>query len=186
VRVERWVVVPAALVLTAVAGGAAVAAAGDPLLRTSEPTSVSGTDGTAVFDVGVHHVRHVRYQDRGTLRYTFRLHNQGALPVTVTGLADEQPSSRLLHPDELTGDDGETTVGLGPNGSAEVTLSLRMNGCETLSARAGSLLTEVVVRTERAGVFGDEVTVRLPEELRTGSPREAFCPGATATSRPRG
>jgi hypothetical protein len=48
------------------------------------------------------------------------------------------------------------------------------------------MLTEVVLTTEQAGVFDDEVTVRLPEELRTGSPREAFCPGATATSRPRG
>jgi hypothetical protein len=26
----------------------------------------------------------------------------------------------------------------------------------------------------------------LPEQLHTGSPREAFCPNSTATSRPRG
>jgi hypothetical protein len=30
------------------------------------------------------------------------------------------------------------------------------------------------------------VTLRLPEELHTGSPREAFCPESTATSRPPG
>lgn len=178
-------VVPAAVALTGLAGGVAVAGT-DPTLRSDDPTSVSGTDGTAVFDIGVHHVRHVRYQDRGTLHYTFRLHNDGALPVTVTGLAADQPRSRLLEPQRLTGADGEETVTVAADGSAQVTLSLLMSGCETLSARAGSILTEVVVRTERAGIFTDEVTVRLPEELRTGSPREAFCPEATATSRPRG
>jgi hypothetical protein len=185
VRREALLALPAAVLLTAAAGGAAVAGT-EPGLRSSEPTSVSGTDGTAVFDIGVHHVRHVRYQDRGTLRYTFRLHNEGTIPVTVTGLAEEQPRTRLLQPQELTDTDGEETVRIASGGTAEVTLSLLMSGCETLSARAGSLLTEVVLRTERAGVFSDDVTVRLPEELRTGSPREVSCPGATATSRPRG
>jgi hypothetical protein len=42
------------------------------------------------------------------------------------------------------------------------------------------------VRTEQAGVFDDDVTITLPEELHTGSPREAFCPESTATSRPPG
>lgn len=177
--------IPAAVLLTGLAGGVAVAGT-DPALRSDDPTSVAGTDGTAVFDIGVHHVRHVRYQDQGTLRYTFRLHNDGPLPVTVTGLAAEQPRSRLLEPQALTGAEGEQSVSIGAGDSSEVTLSLLMSGCETLSARAGSILTEVVVRTERAGVFSDDVTVRLPEELRTGSPREAFCPEATATSRPRG
>lgn len=178
--------VTALLALTGVAGGAAVAAS-EPPLRAGGPTSVAGTDGTAVFDIGVHHVRQVRYRDRGTLRYTFRLHNDGALPVTVTGLADEQQDTRLFRPRGLTGSDGASQVAVGAGDSAEVTLSLLMTGCETLSARAGSLLTEVVLRTERAGgVVEDEVAVRLPEELRTGSPREAFCPRATAGSRPRG
>ena len=53
-------------------------------------------------------------------------------------------------------------------------MSLRVSGCESLSARAGSFLTEVVLRTEQAAIFTDDVALRLPEELRTGSPREAF------------
>jgi hypothetical protein len=61
-----------------------------------------------------------------------------------------------------------------------------MGGCETLSARAGSFVTEVALATERMGVVSDDVTVALPEEVHTGSPREAFCPNATATSRPPG
>lgn len=177
--------VPAAVLLTGLAGGVAVAGT-DPQLRSDDPTSVAGTDGTAVFDIGVHHVRHVRYQDRGTLRYTFRLHNDGALPLTVTGLGEGQPRSRLLEAQQLTGADGQQRVSIGAGESEDVTLSLLMSGCETLSARAGSILTEVVVRTERAGLLTDDVAVRLPEELRTGSPREASCPDATATSRPRG
>jgi hypothetical protein len=184
VRREALVAVPVVLLLSGLVGGAAVAAT-DPDLRASEPTSVTGTDGTAVFDIGVHHVRHVRYQDRGTLEYTFRLHNDHALPVTVRGLAADQPRTRLFLPRELVGSDGGDDVRIGAGDSEEVTLSLQMSGCETLSARAGSILTEVVVRTERAGIFDGDVSVRLPEELRTGSPREAFCPNATATSRPR-
>lgn len=42
------------------------------------------------------------------------------------------------------------------------------------------------MRTRQAGVFHDDVTVSLPEEIHTGSPREAFCPESTATSRPQG
>ena len=57
---------------------------------------------------------------------------------------------------------------------------------QTLSARAGSFATEVSLRTSRAGVVEDVVTVELPEEVHTGSPREVFCPRATATSRPPG
>ena len=182
---RKALVAVAAVVAVAAAGGAAAAAAG-PVVTTSDPTSVEGTDGTAVFDIGMHHIRQVRYQDRGTLLYTFRLHNDGPLPLTVTGLAEEQPRTRLFQPRELTDPEGAEVFSIGASGSEDVTLSLFMSGCETLSARAGSMLTEVVVTTEQAGVFDDEVTVRLPEELRTGSPREAFCPGATATSRPRG
>ena len=62
-----------------------------------------------------------------------------------------------------------------------------MDGCETLSSRVR------LVRRARswsaptqAGMFEDTVTVTLPEEIHTGSPREAFCPESTATSRPQG
>ena len=66
-------------------------------------------------------------------------------------------------------------------------LRLRMESCEHLSARAGSFATEAVLRTTRAGGLVDEaVTVTLPEEVHTGSPREAFCPRSTASSRPPG
>jgi hypothetical protein len=176
-----------AAALPAVLGLGGVAVAVDtPTLEAGGPTAVTGTEATAVFTIGEHTVRQVRYADGGTLRYSFRMTNPGRLPVTVLGLADEQPDSRLFTYVGLTGANGVPELTLGPGESGEVVLALDMGGCESLSARAGAFVTEVVVRTERAGVLDDDVTVRLPEEVHTGSPREAFCPRSTATSRPPG
>lgn len=170
----------AVLLLVVLAGGGVAVARSSPALSAAGPTSVAGTDASAVFTIADRTVRQVRYADGGTLRYTFRLSNEGRLPLTVRGLADDQPPSRLFHPTGLT------PVHLAPGGSADVTLALHMSGCETLTARAGAFVTEVAVRVERGGVLTDDVSVTLPEELHTGSPREAFCPNSTATSRPAG
>ncbi len=167
------------------AGGIAVARSG-PSLRAEGPTSVSGTEATGVFRIADRTVRQVRYDDGGTLRYTFELTNDDRLPVTVHGLAPEQPPSRLFTYTGVTDDDGHSTVRIASGQSVRMTLSLLMGGCETLSARAGAFVTEVVLRTERAGMLTRDTTVTLPEELHTGSPREAFCPSSTATSRPPG
>lgn len=177
------------LLLVLLAGGGVAVARSAPALRASGPTTVSGTEATGVFAIADRTVRQVRYDDGGTLRYTFELTNDDRLPVTVLGLAEEQPPSRLF---TYSGLDlgGHRTVRLSPGESTPVTLSLLMGGCESLSARAGASVTEVVLRTERAGMLSglasDDVTVTLPEELHTGSPREAFCPNSTATSRPPG
>jgi len=183
--VRKAALVGALLTLLLVAGGVAVAREA-PSLTTGGPTSVTGTEATAVFRIGDHTVRQVRYDDGGTLRYTFRVTNDGRLPVTIRGLAGGQPDSRLFTYAGLTGPDGSSGVRLGAGQTADVTLALRMGGCESLSARAGAFVSEVVVRTERAGVFDDDVRLALPEEVHTGSPREAFCPRSTATSRPPG
>ena len=166
-------------------GGVALARSG-PALSAGGPTSVSGTEATGVFTIAERTIRQVRYADGGTLRYTFELRNEDRLPVTVRGLAADQPPTRLFTYTGIEGPDGDPSLRLSPGESAQVTLSLLMGGCETLSARAGAFVTEVVLRVERAGVLSDDVTVTLPEELHTGSPREAFCPNSTATSRPPG
>ena len=67
-----------------------------------------------------------------------------------------------------------------------VRVRMRMESCESLSARAGSFATEAALRTTRAGFVDEVVTVTFPEEVHTGSPREAFCPESTAGSRPPG
>lgn len=169
-----------AVVLVLVGVGGVAVARSTPSLRTGGPTSVTGTEATAVFTIGDRTVRQVRYDDHGILRYTFEITNDGSIPVRVVGLADRQNSPRLFHYIGLT-------TGTIDGGDTErFSLSMRMSGCETLSARAGSFVTAIRVRTERAGVFHDDVLLTLPEQLHTGSPREAFCPNSTATSRPPG
>lgn len=180
----RLLVLVVALLL--VAGGAGVAVAGQqPRLRAAGPTSVSGTDATAVFTIAHRVVRQVRYADHGTLAYTFTLHNDGGLPLTVTGLAPAV-SPRLFRLRDLRTTSGDAHFTVPAGSSRRVVLRMLMRGCETLSARAGSFVTTVALDTVRARVLHRVVTVRLPEELHTGSPREAFCPNATATSRPPG
>ena len=180
----RLGLVVALLSLLLVAGGVATARS-TPDLEASGPTEVTGTDATAVFAVADRTIRQVRYVEGGTLRYSFRLTNHGRLPVTVLGLAADQPDPRLFTLSGLRGPDGDQ-VRLGAGDSATVTVALVMGGCETLSSRSGSFVPDVRLRTEQAGMFEDEVRLTLPEELHTGSPREAFCPQSTATSRPPG
>jgi hypothetical protein len=180
-------VVLGAVVVLLVACGAGVAVAQSrPSLSAHGPTAVTGTDATAVFRVGDRTVRQVRYQDRGTLVYSFVLANEGRLPVRVTGLGPLHPEPRLFRYSGLVDAHGNTDFTIPAGERRTVRLRMLMVSCETLSARAGSFATDVNVETSRAGVLEDEVVLDLPEEVHTGSPREAFCPRATASSRPPG
>lgn len=182
---RRLLTVALAVVLAGAGAGVAVAGT-TPELTAHGPTQVRGTDATAVFRIGDRTVRQVRYADRKNLVYSFSLANDGPLPITVTGLAPAARSPRLFRYVGLTDAQGRKEFTIPSGARTRVALSMVMHGCETLSARAGSFATEVGLRTERAGMLGDDVTVGLPEEVHTGSPREAFCPNATATSRPPG
>jgi len=173
--------------LALMASGIGVAAAqSQPSLNAHGPTEVSGTDATAVFKIGARTVRQVRYQDRGTLVYTFALANDGRLPVTVTGLAPVIPAPTLFRYTTITDADGNEGFTIAAGERRTVRVSLLMVACEDLSARAGSFATEANIETSLAGVIDDVVAVEFPEEVHTGSPREAFCPNATATSRSPG
>ena len=182
----RRALIAFALVVALVAAGGVAVARSTPELRASGPTSVTGTEATGVFQIADRTIRQVRYADHGTLRYTFAVTNDSRLPLTIRGLAVDQPDPRLFTLERLSGKDGAGDIQLGAGETAPLTLDLGMSGCETLSARAGSFVEGVDLRTSRAGVLRDDVHVDLPEELHTGSPREAFCPGSTATSRPPG
>jgi hypothetical protein len=173
--------------LVVVAGGAGVAVAKAPAeLTATGPTRVSGTAATAVFDVGVRTIRQVRYHDKGTLSYGFSLRNDGTLPLTVAGLAPLERAPKLFRYLTLVDDAGADRFEIAPGASVAVQLRMRMEACEKLSARAGSFATEVNLSTTRIGFVDEVVRVTLPEELHTGSPREAFCPDSTASSRPPG
>jgi hypothetical protein len=173
--------------LLVVAGGAGVAGAKAPAnLRTSGPTHVEGTPATAVFEVADREVRQVRYRDEAELVYSFTLHNAGSIPVTVTGLAPLAHPPRLFRYLAIEDADGSTRFTVPRHGTTRVRFRMRMESCESLSARAGSFATEAALRTTRAGFVDEVVTVRFPEEVHTGSPREAFCPKSTSSSRPPG
>lgn len=182
---RRALAVMLVAVLLAAGGGVAVAST-TPSLDAHAPTGVRGTDATAVFRIGGRTIRQVRYADHKTLVYSFRLSNDGRLPVKVTGLAPLGREPRLFRYTGITDASGHETFSVAPGERTTVELHMRMHGCETLSARAGSFATEVRLRTQRAGLLHDVVTVTFPEEIHTGSPREAFCPNSTATSRPPG
>jgi hypothetical protein len=186
--VAKRVVVTAAIAVALVGGGGAAAmATGSPELRATGPTDVSGTTGTAVFELGDQTYRQVRYHDRGTLVYTFELVNDGGRSVRVAGSELPAPDPRLFDHVKVTDPEGRTEFTVEGGESVAVSLHLLMTSCETLSARAGSSVTEVTLKTEGTlGLGSDEVTVTLPEEVRAGSPREAGCANATATSRSPG
>lgn len=186
-RPEGRALIALPVTILLVAGGAGAAVAGAPTeLSTSGPTDVSGTAATAVFDVGDRTIRQVRYRDRGTLSYTFTLRNDGSLPVRVDGLAPLERDPKLFRYLSLSDADGDTRFEIGAGERVPVTLRIRMELCETLSARAGSFATALNLETTRVGFLEEVRTVALPEHLHTGSPREASCPRATATSRPPG
>ena len=180
VRIALALTTAVALVL----GATAWALAPAPVLRAGGPVSVTGTEASGSFTMGSTTVRQVRYDDRGTLGYGFRLTNDGPGTATVVGVRPVGPTATLLRVRGLHGPGGGE-VELAPGSTRTVVLDVLMTDCERLSARAASLVTAVDVELSRWG-RAHVVRVELPEQLRTGSAREMFCPRATADSRPPG
>lgn len=174
-------------VIVALSGSAvAVLAQEEVQLRATGPVSVTGTDAAAPFSLGGRTIRQVRYVDDAVVEVGLTLANLGGTPVTVTGLDDAMTDPRLFDLLALT-DDGEQRFTLASGARRQVVLRLRLTGCESLSARAGSVVDHIGLTVNRSWVLpGETVTVRLPQELRAGSPREAGCADASAGSRPAG
>jgi hypothetical protein len=165
-------------------GATAWALAPAPVLGADGPVSVTGTEASGSFTMGSATVRQVRYDDRGTLGYGFRLTNEGPGTARVTGVRPVGPTATLLRVRSLHAPGGGE-VELEPGSTRAVVLDVLMTDCERLSARAASLVTAVGVEVTRWGRT-HVVRVELPEQLRTGSAREMSCPRATADSRPPG
>lgn len=186
-RLLRRLLLAGGVVVVLVAGvGYAAVASTSGALEATGPTAVTGADASAVFRIADRTVRQVRYRDGAVLDYRFRLANAESLAVTVTGIAEAQHDERLFGYLALEDAHGSRTFEVPAKGSREVHLRLRMGGCESLSARAGSFAHDLLLDTERFGVRAGAVEIELPEELHTGSPREVACPRATAESRPPG
>lgn len=188
---RRRTLVGTAVGAAVLSAGALTAAAAEPALRAHGPVSVHGTTASARFDVGDRTIRQFRYADRQTMTYTFVLANDGPLPLTVQGVSGAGHEATLLHVDRLVragtaGEPSSGPVSVPAGGEAPVSLVVDMRDCEHVSSRAGSFLGRVRLRGEVAGFWERSLVVTLPEELHTGSPREAFCPRATASSRSPG
>ena len=120
------------------------------------------------------------------MTYSFSLHNDSWYGVKVTGVRPPEQEQTLLRLRGLTDGDGHSTFSVGAGEAKPVVLRVLMTDCEHLSARASSLISTITVRVSGVGGIAHDVDVALPEELRTGSAREMFCPNATAKSRPPG
>jgi len=184
--VRRRIVLAGAAVAAALTGSAAVAITSDPALTASGPVTVSGTEASAIFTVAERHIRQVRYADRETLSYAFALVNDGRFDLTVHGLGQVEREATLLRLVGLTDEVGDEEFTVGAGDHVAVVLDVLMTDCERLSARASSLVTSIPLEVTGVAGVEHEVSLALPEELRTGSAREMFCPRATAKSRPPG
>jgi hypothetical protein len=176
--------VAVAVALVLALGATAWALAPAPVLRADGPVSVTGTEASGAFTMGSTTVRQVRYDDRGTLHYSFRLTNEGPGVARVVDVHAVGPEATLLRVRSLRAADG-AQARIEAGSTREVVLDVLMTDCERLSARAASLVTAVDVEITTWGRT-HVVRVALPEQLRTGSAREMFCPRATADSRPPG
>lgn len=183
---RRRTVAGAAASLALVLGGGVAYSVSFPPLSAHGPTKVDGTAATAIFTIGDKTVRQVRYADRKTLEYSFELANDGWLPIRVNGLAALDRPPTLFDYTGLRDAQGNTQFTIGPRSRQTVTLSMLMTSCERLAARAGSFATELRVRTTGLGVIDTTTVAKLPEQIHTGSPREASCPLSTSASRPPG
>jgi hypothetical protein len=180
------ILVVAVVALLAIAGGAAAVVRMDPSLTAEGPGSVTGTEASAIFQLGGETYHQIRYADRKVLTYAFTLHNDGRFATTVTGLEPVKHEATLLRLRSLTNTAGKARFEIGAGDETVVVLKIWMTDCERLSARAASQIGEIDVRTEGLGGIEHVVTVKLPEQVRTGSAREMFCPRANASTRPPG
>jgi hypothetical protein len=185
---RRRLTVGVTAIVAVLCGGGLATAASAPGLSAHGPVRLDGTSASARFEVGDRTIRQFRYADRQELGYTFVLSNNTPVPVTVTDVSAAGPRATLLGVDRLerAGGNAVTRFRVSAAGEVAVRLVLDMSNCEHVSSRAGSFLSEVTVHTEMAGVLDRSGVVALPEELHTGSPREALCPRATSTSRSPG
>ena len=183
---RRVLLVLAAVTTALLLGGAGFVVTRAPALEPAGAGEVLGRQQSAVFSIADRTIRQVRYDDRATLRYSFSIENKAWYDVQVTGLVPEKHEQTLLRLRGLTDAAGHSSFTIAAGATRQVVLSVLMTDCERLSARASSLIGTIGVRVTGLAGVGHDLRVALPEELRTGSAREMFCPRATAKSRPPG
>jgi hypothetical protein len=168
-------------------------------LDTTTDSAIDAPAGPALaVPYGMRRLQAVLYVDRATMRYSFVLHNNGPVGVTVTGF--DMPSGPAYLVRLASYAVGGRTVAqaagptvpfhsfeLGSGGKRVVTVTLEFVNCQRISARASTNVESITVRYRGFGLVPRSQHVRLPDLLRIGSPSDDNrCPHVTAGSRPPG
>jgi hypothetical protein len=169
-----------------------------PLTTTNDSAVERAAEPTATLQYAGKRLRVVQYVDRATMRYSFVVHNDGPVGVTVTGF-DLRSGPGLLVRMVGYAVGGETiaqaaaptaafhSFALPSGGNRVVTVSLEFVNCQRISARAGTNVDQITVRYRGFGFVPRSQRVRLPDVVRVGSPADDNrCPHVTAGSRPPG
>jgi hypothetical protein len=166
----RWTLLVAAGVLVAALAG------GYWYLAQYRPLSISGM-GTG----------DMRYEDGAEAFYGFGLHNDGRLPVRVTGINLESDRPPLLVRVEARigfatdGDRADTrpfeAFTLGSGDSESITVFGRFDNCERYAEGTGTRRTVQLVRYRVLWIVPAEQEVELSFPLEIRSPPDARCPG---------
>ena len=169
-----------------------------PLTTTTDSVVVGAAEPTSTVPYAGKRLKVVQYVDRATMRYSFVLHNDGPVGVTVTGF-DMRSGPGLLVRMVGYAVGGRTiadtaipaakfhSFALGSGEERVVTVTLEFVNCQRISPRAGTNVEHVTVRYRGFGFVPRSQRILLPDLLRIGSPSDDNrCPHVTAGSRPPG
>jgi hypothetical protein len=165
----------AAVALAAVVYGALVVA-----VRFEGPAEVRfAPDAEAVtlpdFEGGTHSLR---YRHGGTVSFSFPLHNDGVVPITVTAVRlDDEARSMLLLEEVVVGTD-RLPARLGAGATTEVRVTARYGNCRYYHEREAETLAGVHVRASALGI-GVTREVAFDHPLVVRSPMIVDCPDRT-------
>jgi hypothetical protein len=169
-----------------------------PLQSVGESVIDAPAGPAVALPYGSVHVKAVLYVDRATMRYSFVLHNDGPVGVTVTGFdlpSGPQYLVRLVGyavgghtPSEAAPPTAPFhAFALGSGQRRVVTVTLEFVNCQRISARASTNVDHITVRYRGFGLVPRRQRIALPDLLRIGSPADDNrCPHVTADSRPPG
>jgi hypothetical protein len=168
-------------------------------LSTTNDSAIDAPAGPAVtVPYGQTRIKSVLYVDRATMRYSFVLHNDGPVGVTVTGFDLPSGPSYLVRPVGYAV--GGATIShvaaptarfhnfaLGSGAKRVVTVTLEFVNCQRISPRSGTNVEKITVHYRGYGLVPHTQQVDLPDLVRIGSPSDDNrCPHVTSESRPPG
>lgn len=169
-----------------------------PLATTNDSAVVGAEEPTATLPYAGKRLRVVQYVDHATMRYSFVLHNDGPVGVTVTGFDMRSGPGLLVRLVGYAAGGRSIAEAAGPTATFHnfslrsgqkrvVTVTLEFVNCQRISPRAGTNVDQITVHYRGFGFVPRSQRVQLPDLVRIGSPADDNrCPHVTAGSRPPG